>query len=182
MTRSRVAATPPSWLRCSHRLAISCLLIVTLGPLISVSCSGGGNTSETGEKKQTKEAGVNLPPGAMSLSAVLKTIEGAGYNPVTEVEFEKDHWEIKAFRNGQLLQLKVGLLAGEILPNPAPRTQKPLSVIVKGLEDQGYGPILDVERDGGGSEPRSAWDVEAFKGSSEVNVSVDPVSGKITTK
>ena len=89
---------------------------------------------------------------------------------------------IKAFRNGQLLQLKVDLLAGEILPNPAPRTQKPLSAIVKGLEDQGYGPILDVERDGGDSEPRSAWDVEAFKGSSEVNVSVDPVSGKITTK
>src|SRR4051794_37397302 len=117
MTRSRVAATLPSWLRCPYSFTSSCLLIIILGPLISVSCSRGEKTSENGEKKQAKEATVNLPPGAMSLSAVLKTIEGAGYNPVTEVEFEKDHWKIKAFRNGQLLQLKVSPVAGEILPN-----------------------------------------------------------------
>src|ERR1700755_2370863 len=114
MTSSPIAATPPSWLRYSYRFTGSCLLMIALGPLISVSCSRGEHTSQTG-KKSTKEAAVKLPPGAMSLSAVLKTIEGAGYKPVIEVEFEKDHWQIKAFRNGQLLQLKVGLLAGEIL-------------------------------------------------------------------
>ena len=118
----------------------------------------------------------------MPLSAVLKTVEGAGYKPVVEVEFEKDHWAVKAFRNGQLLQLKVGLLAGEILPEPAPALERPLSAVVKDLENQGYGPILEVERDGGGSEARTAWDVEALKGSSEVKVSVDPASGRITTK
>jgi hypothetical protein len=118
----------------------------------------------------------------MSLSAVLKTVETAGYGPVIEVEFEKDHWEMKAFRNGQLLQLKVGLVAGEILDNPPPTLERPLSVIVKGLEDKGYGPILDIERGVGGNEGSSAWDVEAYKGSSEVRVSVEPASGKVTTR
>ena len=49
----------------------------------------------------------------MSLSAILKAVEGAGYAPVIEVEFEEDHWKVKAYRDGQLLQLKIGLLAGE---------------------------------------------------------------------
>src|SRR3954451_6856542 len=97
LTRSRLAATPSSRLRCPFLFTSSCLLMMTLGPLISVSCSRGENRSETGEKKPTKEAAVKLPPGAMSLSAILKTIEGAGYNPVVEVELEKDHWEVKAF-------------------------------------------------------------------------------------
>ena len=119
----------------------------------------------------------------MPLSAVLKTVEGAGYKPVVEVEFEKDHWAVKAFRNGQLLQLKVGLLAGEILRYPTPAIDKPLSAIVKGLEDQGYGPIVEVERsEGGGSEAGTGWDVEAYKGTSEVKVSVEAASGKVTTK
>jgi hypothetical protein len=98
------------------------------------------------------------------------------------VEFEKDHWEVKSYRNGQLLQLRVGLLADDILPNPPPTLERPLSVIVKGLEDQGYGPILDVERGVGGSEGGTAWEIEAYKGNSEVNVSVESNSGKITTK
>jgi hypothetical protein len=155
--------------------------MISLGLLISFACSRREKTSESGLKKPAKEA-INLPPGAMSLSAVLQTVETAGYRPVIEVEFEKDHWEMKAFRNGQLLQLKVGLVTGEILHNPPPTLERPLSVIVKGLEDKGYGPILEIERGVGGSEGSSAWDVEAYKGSSEVKVSVEPVSGKITTR
>jgi hypothetical protein len=115
----------------------------------------------------------------MSLSAILKGVEDAGYSPVIEVEFEKDHWEINAYRNGQLLELKVGQLAGEILPNPPPTLQKPLSAIIKGLEDQGYGPILDVKHGAAGSED---WEIEAYKGKEEVTVNVEPASGKITAK
>jgi len=156
--------------------------VISLGLLISLSCSRKEKTHEAGAKKSANETAVNLPSGAMSLSAVLKTVEIAGYGPVVEVEFEKDHWEVKAYRNGQLLQLKVGLLAGEMLPNSPPSFDKPLSLIVKGLEDQGYGPILDIELGAGGSEGGTAWEIEAYKGGSEVNVTVDPASGKITTK
>lgn len=134
-----------------------------------------------GAKEPAKPA-VKLPAGAMPLSAVLKAVENAGYAPVAEVEFEKDHWEVKAYLNGQVHLLKVGLTTGEILPNPPPTLERPLSAVVKGLEDQGYSPILDVERGAAGSEAGAAWEIEAYKGNSEVALTVEAASGKITTK
>ena len=160
------------------RYQLSCTVLL-LALLISLSCSPTAKTGETGTKEPVQQTAVKLPPGAMSLSAILKGVESAGYTPVVEVELEKDHWEIKAYRNGQLLELKVGQLAGEILPNPPPTLQRPLSVIIKGLEDQGYGPILGVERGADGSED---WEIEAYKENAEVTVNVEPASGKITTK
>jgi hypothetical protein len=118
----------------------------------------------------------------MPLSGVLHAVENTGYAPVVEVEFEKDHWKIKGYRDGQLVQLKVDVLKGEILPDPPPLLEKPLSAIIKGLEDQGYGPIVDVERSKEASEGGASWEVEAYKGKSEVNITVGPASGKVTTK
>ncbi|HTS64402.1 MAG TPA: PepSY domain-containing protein [Candidatus Acidoferrales bacterium] len=123
-----------------------------------------------------------MPAGAMALSAVLKAVESAGYAPVEEVEFEKDHWKIKAWSNGQLLQLKVDLVTGHVIPNPQPKADKPLSEVVKSLEDHGYGPILDVERGEAESGGSAAWEIEAYKGKSEVKVKVDPATGTITAK
>ena len=157
------------------------LLTVSL-LLISLSCSPRGKTSEIRVREQATKNTTNLPSEAMSLSAVLKAVESAGYAPVIEVEFEEGYWKVKAYRDGQLLQLKVSPLAGEILPNPPPTLEKPLSVVVKGLEDHGYGPILDVERSGGGSGSSSAWEVEAYKDGSEVALTVEPATGKITPK
>jgi len=156
--------------------------VFSLALLISPACSRREEkTPETGAKEPAKTA-VNLPAGAMPLSAVLKAVENAGYAPVAEAEFEKDHWEVKAYLNGQLHQLKVGLTTGEILPNPPPTLERPLSAVIKGLEDQGYSPILDVERGAGGSETGAAWEVEAYKGNSEVTLTVEAASGKIITK
>jgi hypothetical protein len=50
--------------------------------------------------------------------------------------------------------------------------------VVKVAEDQGFGPIVEVEA----AEDGAGWDVEAYKGNSEVNLRVEPGSGKITTK
>jgi hypothetical protein len=156
--------------------------VVSLGLLISSSCSRTETARETGAKQGVKKAAIKLPPGAMPLSAVLKTLEAAGYTPVVEAELEEDHWEIKAYQNGQLLLLKAGLLKGEIQPNPPPTLGKPLSATVKAVEDQGYGPILDVERAAKEGNGDTAWEIEAYKGSSEVNVNVDSASGKVTAK
>ena len=41
--------------------------------------------------------------------------------------------------------------------------------------------MLDVER-AGGSSSGYAWEIEAYKGNSEVTVSVEPDSGKISPK
>jgi len=157
------------------------LLLAPLALLISLSCSNKDKKTEAGGKKGLEKAAVTLPSGAIPLSAVLQSVENTGYTPVVEVEFEKDHWKIKAYRGGQLLQLKVDVFKGAVLPNPPPTLQRPLSAVIKALEDQGYGPILDVEP-AEGNEGGAAWDVEAYKGKSEVKVSVDPSSGKITTK
>jgi hypothetical protein len=153
-------------------LCISAVIAI----LIFSSCS---NKSKTSDRK-TKEAErtVVRPAGAIPLSAILQAVENAGYTPVVEVEFEEDHWKIKGYKDGQLLQLKVGLMKGEILPNPAPTFDKPLSAVIKVAEDQGYGPIVEVEA----AEDGAGWDVEAYKGNSEVNLRVEPGSGKITTK
>jgi len=115
----------------------------------------------------------------MPLSAVLRNVEASGYAPVVGVEFEKDHWEVKAYKDGQLHELKLGLKNGDIVPNPAPQLVTPLSAVVKRLEDQGFGPIVDVEQAENGA---GGWEVEAYKGKAEMKLEVESGSGKITTK
>jgi len=157
-------------------------LALSFALLSLLSCAPKEQPPDTSVKEPATEAAVTLPTGAMPLSAVLKSVENAGYAPVVSVELEKDHWEIKAYRSGQLLQLKVGLLAGDIVPAPPPTLEKPLSEIVKGMEDQGYGPILDIEHSAGEAGGGSAWEIEGYKGKAAVTVSVEPASGKITQK
>ena len=152
-------------------------LSILLALAMSAACSRQEKTSEV-EAKETAPA---MPSGAMKLSDVLKSLESAGYAPVNEVEFEKDHWEIKAYSKGQLLQLKTDLVTGAVVPDSPPKTDKPLSEIVKGLEAEGYGPIVDIERGEPGSEGGATWDVEAYKGKSEVKLNVDS-TGKIAVK
>src|SRR3954451_17277387 len=148
-----------------NRLA---LFLLCMALLNSLSCSTKEKTAGSGSKEEAKKT-VGPPSGAMTLSAVLSHIESAHYAPVRDVEFEKDHWEIKAYSNGQLLQLHVDPFTGAIVPNPPPTFEKPLSAVVKGLEDQGYGPILEIEHGSEGTKGDAAWEVEAYKGSSEVN-------------
>lgn len=160
-----------------RRRAGPLLLSIWLALALSPSCSRPAKTAES----EAKEPPPGLPSGAMKLSGVLKSLETAGFAPVVEVEFEKDHWKVKAYSKGQLLQLRTDLMTGAVIPDPPPKPDKPLSDIVKDLEEQGYGPILDIERGESGSESGAAWDVEAYKGKSEVKVKVD-AAGKIAVK
>ncbi len=125
------------------------------------------------------ETAVTLPADAKPLSEVVRALEAGGYAPVVEVGFADDHWDVKAYRDGQLVQLRVGLTAGEVLPATPPAAKRPLSEIVKRLEEEGYGPILSIEwivaESGGGG----MWQLEAYKDSEVVSVNVDPVSGRV---
>ena len=56
-----------------------------------------------------------------------------------------------------------------------PAEAKPLSAIVLALEQQGFGPIVEVEFDDG------QWEVEAFKDGRKRKLKIDPVSGRITS-
>src|SRR3954452_9960248 len=84
--------TAPCVIQRWNRLA---LLLLCLALLISISCSTKENTASSGSKEPAKKT-VGPPSGAMTLSAILSHLESAHYTPVTEVDFEKDHWEIKA--------------------------------------------------------------------------------------
>jgi hypothetical protein len=157
--------------------AASLVLSICLALAYSPSCSRQEKTAES----EAKEPAPAPPAGAMKLSDVLKSLESAGYAPVVEVEFEKDHWDVKAYSKGQLLQLKTDLTTGALIPDAPPKLDKPLSEIVKGLEDQGYGPIVDIEPGHAASGGTPAWDIEAYHGKSEVKVTVD-AAGKIEAK
>lgn len=56
-----------------------------------------------------------------------------------------------------------------------PADAKPLSEIVKSLEDAGFAPIVEVEFRAG------RWHVEAFKDGQKRDLRVHPVSGEITS-
>ena len=160
----------------AQRARVGAVLSIVLGLALSLSCARPEKAAES----EVKKPAPTLPAGAMKLSDVLKSLEAAGYAPV-EVEFEKDHWKVKAYAKGQLLQLKADLMTGAVIADPQPKLDKPLSEIVKGMEQQGYGPILDIERGESASEAGATWDVEAYKGKSEVNLTAD-AAGKIAAK
>jgi len=56
-----------------------------------------------------------------------------------------------------------------------PADAKPLSEIIKSLEDAGFSPIIEVEFRAG------RWHVEAFKDGQKRDLRVHPVSGEITS-
>jgi uncharacterized membrane protein YkoI len=62
-------------------------------------------------------------------------------------------------------------IASEMPPNNA----KPLSEIVRTLEEKGYSPIVDIEFED------SQWEVKTYKEGVKRKIKIDPVSGKIVS-
>ena len=155
----------------------SLVLSISLAIALWSSCSQREKPAESGAKQPAP----TMPSGALKLSGVLKSLESAGYAPVVEVELEKAYWKVKAYSNGRLLQLKADLMTGAVLPDAPPKLDTPLSDVIKGLEELGYGPILDIERSDTESAGAPAWEIEAYKGELEVKVAVD-AAGKVAEK
>jgi hypothetical protein len=73
-----------------------------------------------------------------------------------------------------LIIAPVSAHAGWFSEERPPANAKPLSEIIKSIEDQGYKNIEEVEFDDG------AWEIEVHQASGkEVEIHVDPVAGKI---
>ena len=66
-----------------------------------------------------------------------------------------------------------GWFSKEELPPPNAR---PLSTIIKSLEDQGFKAIEEVAFEDG------AWEIEVHQGGKEIEFHIDPMSGKIIKK
>ncbi|BAQ63634.1 hypothetical protein GM3709_399 [Geminocystis sp. NIES-3709] len=55
-----------------------------------------------------------------------------------------------------------------------PRNAKPLSEIIKNLENTGYSPIVDVDYD-----DNQGWEIKAYRNNQKRELKVNPVSGDI---
>jgi hypothetical protein len=56
-----------------------------------------------------------LSTGRLHLSQIINGLERKGYEPILEVEFEDDVWEVEAFWHGQLYELAINPLSGKII-------------------------------------------------------------------
>ncbi|MDR2174108.1 MAG: PepSY domain-containing protein [Burkholderiales bacterium] len=62
-------------------------------------------------------------------------------------------------------------LSGVALADKPPPNAKRLSEIVKSLELQGFGPIIEIEFDDG------QWEIKAYKEGRKRQIKVDPITG-----
>ena len=60
---------------------------------------------------------VRPPADAKPLSVIIKSLEDAGFSPITEVDFKAGRWHIDAFQTGQMRELRVHPVTGEITSN-----------------------------------------------------------------
>ena len=65
--------------------------------------------------ERADEIHASLPNDGMSLSAICKQIEAAGYGPITDADLEPAGWEIETLRNGTERQLMIDSRTGKIL-------------------------------------------------------------------
>ena len=71
----------------------------------------------------------------------------------------------------------VGARASWFSDETPPANARPLSAIIKAVEDKGYKTITEVEFEDG------KWEIEVHQaGGKEVEIHVDPVSGQISDK
>lgn len=74
-----------------------------------------------------------------------------------------------------LAAFSISAQAGWFKDETPPANARPLSSIVKAAEDQGYKVITEVEFEDG------KWEMEVHQaGGKEIEIHVDPISGKVT--
>ena len=136
--------------------------IMIFSALVTAGAARGGSDPEAPA----------LPPSnARPLSEIIEILESKGYDPIIEMEFEDDYWEVEAFRENTLVEVRVDSVTGLILPDPPPTGQIPIAEVVKKLEQAGY-QVVEIELE------ESEWEIEAYRCES-VDVRIDPESGAI---
>ncbi len=55
------------------------------------------------------------PTRPLHLCQIVTGVERKGYDPIVEIEFEDDVWEVEAYRYGQLYELTVNPILGNII-------------------------------------------------------------------
>jgi uncharacterized membrane protein YkoI len=119
------------------------------------------------------------------LSEIIKSIEDQQLGSITEADLDHGRWEVEVHKDGRKTTLylnpKTGAVdrrkeradAHEVLP---PGDAKPLSEIIKSVEDQNLGAVTEVDYDDG------FWEVEVRKGGTKTKLDIDPKTGETRTR
>lgn len=59
-------------------------------------------------------AGDKPPSDSKKLSEIVLILEKAGYEPISEIEFDDGHWEVDAYQHGEKREVNVDPKTGEI--------------------------------------------------------------------
>lgn len=123
----------------------------------------------------------DLPPReSKPLSEIVKSVEDQKLGVITEVDFDDGFWEVEVHKGGKETTLYVGPKTGkterqsvetDIHESLPPSDGRPLSEIIKSLEDQKLGVISQADFNNG------AWEVEVHKDGKRFRLSVDAKSG-----
>ncbi|HET6577276.1 MAG TPA: PepSY domain-containing protein [Gemmatimonadales bacterium] len=119
------------------------------------------------------------------LSEIIKSIEDQQLGSITEADLDHGRWEVEVHKDGRKTTLyldpKTGAVdrrkeradAHEVLP---PEDARPLSELIKSVEDQKLGPVTEVDYDDG------FWEVEVRKGGTKTKLDIDPKTGETRTR
>ena len=93
-------------------------------PLLALLVGCAAPAPAVVEEIESEEEEVSeIPPeGALPLSVILAKLEGMGYAPIVEAEFEEGAWEVEYVVDGEERELHVDPMTGEILPE---QTEEP---------------------------------------------------------
>ncbi len=114
------------------------------------------------------------------MSEIVRSLEEADLGVITEVEFDNGVWEVDTIKDGHWMELHVDPQTGQVLRRESkdgdddipPGEGMRLSSIIRSVEDQNLGRIVEVEFDDG------YWEVEIRDGSRRIKLDIDPQTGR----
>jgi uncharacterized membrane protein YkoI len=127
------------------------------------------------------QASERPPKDGKPLSEIVASLEAANEGVVTAVEFDDGRWEAEVHRDGRETDLSIDARTGQVTRRTAdndrreelpPRGSRPLSAIVRSLEQQEPGVVTEVEFDDG------FWEVEIQADGREVKLDINPQTGQ----
>ncbi|MGE0129847.1 MAG: PepSY domain-containing protein [Blastocatellales bacterium] len=122
------------------------------------------------------------PTDGKALSEIIKSVEDRNLGTIVEAELEDGYWEVKVKKPDSTVQLyfdpKTGKEEGQRPSEPPigipPPDGKPLSSLIKKLEDARAGMIVEIEFDDG------FWEVNAIRNGQMRELLVNPKTGEFT--
>jgi len=127
------------------------------------------------------QAGGLPPRDAKPLSQIIRSVEDQQAGVITEAAFDDGFWEVEAHEGAKETTLYLDPTTGEVTRQQAaaephaalpPKGGKPLSEIVKSVEDRQAGAITGIAFEDG------FWEVTIRAGAKKTQMDIDPKSGR----